>query len=69
MSEGQDSKSEGVAGIPTTGPHCIEVKEIGVWDTFDVAPDLETALQLASSICNAVSEDCVRISTPDFRML
>lgn len=69
MSDGQDSKSEGVVGIPATGPHCIEVRECGTWDTFDIVPDFETALQLASSICDETTDERVRISTPDLRIL
>ena len=50
-------------------PHCIETLECGVWDTQDVADDLEDALTLASSLCRSLPEDRIRISTPDFKTL
>lgn len=49
--------------------HCIEIKECGVWETVDVVYSLEDALMVASSLCRGRSEDRVRISTPDNRIL
>jgi hypothetical protein len=48
---------------------CIETKECGVWDAQDVAASLEDALMLASSLCQTLPEDRIRISTPDYKLL
>lgn len=55
--------------VPDTGPHCIETCECGVWDTQDVADNLQDALALASSLCQILPDDKIRISTPDNRIL
>lgn len=47
----------------------IEVKTAGVWETHDYADDLETALQLASSLVGGIPEDRIRIVTPDIKIL
>jgi hypothetical protein len=54
---------------PAAGPHCIEVCECGVWDTQDMADNLPDALALASSLCQTLPDDKIRISTPDNRIL
>ena len=41
----------------------IEVREAGVWKTVDYADSLEDALLLASSLCQTVREEWIRIST------
>lgn len=53
----------------TEGPHCIETIECGVWETQDVAPTLEDALLIASSLCQTLPEERIRISTPDYKIL
>ena len=50
-------------------PHCVETLECGVWETQDVADSLEDAMLLASSLCNTLPEDRIRISTPDHKLL
>lgn len=49
--------------------YCIEVREAGVWETVDYADNLTDALLLASSLCQTVREEWIRISTPDFQIL
>lgn len=49
--------------------HCIEVREAGVWETVDYADNLPDALLLASSLCQTVREEWIRISTPDNEIL
>ena len=47
----------------------IEVREAGVWSAVDYADSLEDALMLASSLCQTVREEWIRISTPDFKII
>lgn len=49
--------------------YCIEIREAGVWETVDYADNLTDALLLASSLCQTVREEWIRISTPDFQIL
>lgn len=49
--------------------YCIEVREAGVWETVDYADNLTDALLLASSLCQTVREEWIRISTPDNEIL
>ena len=45
----------------------IEVRTAGVWEAVDYADSLEDALLLASSLCQSVREEWVRIIGPDCR--
>ena len=47
----------------------IEVREAGVWNAVDYADSLEDALMLASSLCQTVREEWIRISTPNFKII
>jgi len=48
---------------------CIETLECGVWDVWDTAETLEEALMLTSSLCETISEERIRIHTPDFEVI
>ena len=55
---------------PTGSPRwVIEFRECGVWDTLDEADDEETAIMLASHYVQFHSDENLRISTPDYRLL
>lgn len=43
----------------------IEILECGVWDVLDTASSLMDALYIASGYTETVSEDRLRICTPD----
>jgi len=45
----------------------IETLECGVWETYGESDSLEDAITLASAIL--LSDDRIRISTPDFQIL
>lgn len=50
------------------GRYCIETLECGVWETQDMADNLTDALMLASCLCQTLTENRIRISTPDFEI-
>lgn len=75
MSVGGPGKLIDCLKCPTCG-HCatmpvfvIESKVAGVWDTLDEVASLDDALILASTYCDLIPEDKLRISTPDFKIL
>lgn len=49
--------------------YCIEFQELGVWETYDTTQELEDAILLASTLCQTLSEDRIRISTPDYKLI
>ena len=42
--------------------HIIEVLDMGVWQIYDEADNLEDAILLASALCQTLPEDEIRIT-------
>jgi hypothetical protein len=55
--------------VVTTDTYNIEVREAGVWTTYDVTDNLTDALLLAPAIVQTVREEWMQIVMPDGTIL